>query len=105
MAYSTASNHLYIPESGPNPAGAVGDVAVMDADSHVISSRVTVGKGPFGIMADPARWRIYVGNRYSNSISVIEDLQTTPVLSATSWPKPPVAEPVTTPFPHRDAPR
>ena len=105
MAYSTASNRLYIPESGPNPTGAVGDVAVMDAGTYAIVTRVTVAKGPFGIIADPARRRIYVGNRYSNSISVIEDLQTTPVLSVTSWRKPPVAAPVTTPFPHRDAPR
>ena len=105
IVYSSSQNRVYIPEGGPSPSTTNGDVAILDADTYAIAARVTVAKGPFGIIADPVRWRIYVGNRFSDSFSVIEDTQTMPVLSVTSWPKPPVAAPVTTPFPHRDAPR
>jgi YVTN family beta-propeller protein len=65
MAFSADGEKLYAAAFGS------GKVAVLDADARVIG-RIDAGGGPSGLALDGARGRLYVLNRFDQTISIVD---------------------------------
>jgi DNA-binding beta-propeller fold protein YncE len=65
IAISSAGNEVYVAAFGSRKVG------VLDAAGNLVR-RIDVGDGPAGLALDEARDRLFVFNRFSSSISVVD---------------------------------
>lgn len=79
FAYSNVSGVVYVAESGPraDPSCAVspcGHVAVVSTSGNptAVTAEVAVGSNPVGLVGTADATRLYVANKGSNSVSVID---------------------------------
>jgi len=84
MAVTSDGNTLYVAAFGSGKVG-VFDTAMLASDAFTPSplSHITVGGGPSGLALDEANQRLYVFNRFDNSISVVNTTTATEISTHT----------------------
>jgi YVTN family beta-propeller protein len=89
MAYSAGSDRVYVNGYNSNT------VDVIDASTNTVIATLPVGANPAsGIAVNPNTGKVYVANRGSGSVSIIQDAPTAPTATPT-----PVNTPTPTPTP------
>jgi YVTN family beta-propeller protein len=73
LAVSPDGTRVYAAISGPSDNA----IAVIDATSNTLITKVSVGKNPFGIVVSPDGTKVYVTNTDSNTVSVISTFANT----------------------------
>lgn len=90
IAFSPDGSRAYVTCAGPHPLGSQpGTVSVIETSSKSVVAEIGVGHLPWlGILADPGSEYLFVSNRYSNEISVIDRASNTVAWTISSWDGP-----------------
>lgn len=66
VAVNTTTNHVFFTNSASDSVSVIGE-------NHAVLVTLGTGRNPFGVDVDPGTGRVYVVNRDSNDVSVIQD--------------------------------